>query len=125
MNDYPTSGLLKRGWKQSSLDNCLFTKKGLIFILYVDDACIISPSKHAITKEISSLKRDFDLTNDGELHNYLGTRFDRSPNDSVTLTQPRMVDRVLEIITLLSGSNVKLHDTPAITISNSTSSSRL
>ena len=124
-NDHLTSGLLKRGWKQSSLDNCLFTKKGLIFILYVDDACIISHSKHAITNEISSLQRDFDLTNDGELQDYLGTRFDRSPDGSVTLTQPRMVDRVLEIVGLLSGSNVKLHDTPATAILNSTSSPRL
>ena len=38
-------GLLKRGWKQSSIDECLFMKKGILLILYVDDACLISPSK--------------------------------------------------------------------------------
>ena len=124
-NDHLTSGLIKRGWKQSSLDNYLFTKKGLIFILYVDDACIISHSKHVITNEIYSLQRDVDLTNDGKLQDYLGTRFVHSPDDSITLTQPRMVDRVLEIVGLLSDFNVKLHDTFAITILNSTSSPRL
>ena len=76
------------------------------------------PLKHAITNEITSLKRDFDVTNDGELQDYLGTRFDRSPDGSPTFTQPHMVDHVLDIVGLLSGSNAKIHDTPAIAILN-------
>ena len=105
--------------------NLLFTKKGLIFILYVDDVCVISHSKHAITNKISSLKRNFDLANDGELQDYLGTSFDFYPEGSVTLTQPCMVDRVIEIVGLLSDSNIKVHDTPATAILNSTYSPRL
>ena len=42
--------------------------------------------------------------------------FDRSPDSSVTLTQPRMIDRVLDIVALLSGSSVKIHDTPVTAI---------
>ena len=47
-----------------------------IIILYVDDACIISPSLSKIKIEIKSLQQDSDLTDDGELQDYIGTRFD-------------------------------------------------
>ena len=116
-NHHLRSGLLQRGWKQSPIDECLFVKKGLILILYVDDACIVSPSTTLIRKEITSLKTDYALTDDGELQDYLGTRFNRHHDGSVTLTQPRMIDRLLTIVGLDSNAtNVKLHDCPAISI---------
>ena len=47
-NHHLRKGLIKRGWKQSPIDECLFIKQGVILILYVDDACIISHSKSKI-----------------------------------------------------------------------------
>ena len=124
-NDYFKSGLLKRGWHQSPIDECLFTKKGFILILYVDDACVISPNKDLILQEISSLKKDYSLTNEGDLHDYLGTRFDRNKGGTVTLTQPCMIDRALSIVGLLQpDTHVKTHDTPANTILTPSSTSK-
>ena len=115
-NHHLKAGLFKRGWVQSPIDECLFTKQGLILILYVDDACIISPCKKKILAEINSLKQDYALTDEGTLHDYLGTRFDRHTDGSVTLTQPRMIERALDIVGLShSDVHIKLHDTPAIT----------
>ena len=113
-NHHLRSGLLKRGWKQCPIDECLFIKPGLLLILYVDDACIISHNKLKIQHEITSLQKDYDLTDDGELQDYIGTRFERHSNGSVTLTQPRMIDRLLTIVGLDStDTHIKLHDTPA------------
>ena len=53
------AGLTARGWKQSTIDECLFTKNGLLLVLYVDDACIISPCEDKIIAEIKSLQKDF------------------------------------------------------------------
>ena len=89
-NDYLKKGLLKRGWVQSNIDKCLYTKHGMLLILYVDDACFIYPHKHKIDAEIKSLQQDYDLTDDSDLKDYLGTRFDRHKDGSVTLTQPRL-----------------------------------
>ena len=61
-NTHLKAGLIQRGWKQSTIDECLFTKDKLLLILYVDDACIISSSKPAIINEISSLKQSYALT---------------------------------------------------------------
>ena len=57
-NDFLKKGLLKRGWVQSSIDGCLFTKNGMLLILYIDDVCFISPHKHKIDAEIKSLQED-------------------------------------------------------------------
>jgi len=79
-NNHLKTGLFARGWAQSSTEECLFTKKGLLLILYVDDACLISPSQSKILQEISSLQKDYDLTDEGPVQDYLGTRFDRKPD---------------------------------------------
>ena len=97
-NHYLCSCLLQQGWKQSPIDECVFVKKGVLLILYVDDVCIISPSKNLINHEIKSLQNNHDLKDDGELQYYLGTRFNCHTYGSVTLTQPRMIDRILTIV---------------------------
>jgi hypothetical protein len=105
-------GLIDRGWKQSNIDSCLYTKKGIILVLYVDDACLLSPDKNLINTEIASLQKQYNLTDDGELKDYLGTRFTKQPDGSILLEQPRMISRILEMVGLTS-DQVKSHDTPA------------
>ena len=61
--------------------------------------------------------QDYDLTDDGELEDYIGTRFERHKNGSVTLSMPRIIDRVLEIVGLNSTDiRIKLHDISATVI---------
>ena len=112
--DYLKAGLIERGWKPSDIDSCLYTKAGIILIVYVDDAILISPSKPLIQKEISSLHKDYQLTDDGPLKDYLGTRFTRRDDGSVVLTQPHMVNRILQSVGLdPNNPDTKMHDTPA------------
>jgi hypothetical protein len=67
-----------------------------------------------IDKEIKSLQTEFALTDDGELTDYLGTRFTRNKDGTIELTQPRLIERVLGIVGINSeDENVKVHDTPA------------
>ena len=63
-NHFIHKGLIARGWKRSSVDDCLYIKHNMLLIIYVDDACIISPSKQMIKNEIQSLQKDYDLTDD-------------------------------------------------------------
>ena len=112
--DYLRNGLEKRGWKRSEVDECLFTKNGIILVVYVDDAILVSPYKSLIRREISSLQEEFDLTDDGALKDYLGTRFAKQADGSIHLSQPKMIERVLEIVGLDSETErIKKHDTPA------------
>jgi hypothetical protein len=49
-----------------------------MLVVYVDDAILISANESLIQSEIASLKKDYDLTDDGELKDYLGTRFEKT-----------------------------------------------
>jgi len=113
-HQYLKTGLLKRHWVQSDIDTCLFTNGTAILILYVDDAAIISPDPREIATLIKSLQQDYDLTDEGELHDYLGTRFISRGKHEIEMVQPRMIQRVLESVGLDSNDDrTKMHDTPA------------
>ena len=47
-NQHLHKGLLSRGWIQSKIDECLYMKDGIILILYMDNACLVSPSRSKI-----------------------------------------------------------------------------
>jgi hypothetical protein len=98
--DYLKKGLIARGWEPSEIDGYLFTKKGIMLDVYVDDAILISPSKFKIQEEILSLQKDYDLTDDGALKDYLGTLFERHADGSISLTQAKMIERVLQVVGL-------------------------
>ena len=97
-----------------TIDTCLLTKSGIILIVYVDDAILLSLSKANIQYEIKSLKYFFDLNDDDELKDYLGTWFEKNKNDDlITLTQLGIFKTILELIGLnYDDKTVKIRDTP-------------
>ena len=112
--DFLSKGLKAQGWEAPNIDTCLFTKDGIILVVYVDDAILISPSQGKIQQEIKSLQQSYDLTDDGTLEDYLGTRFIRHNDGSIKLTMPKMIGRILDIVGLdINDTRVKMHDTPA------------
>ena len=87
-----------------------------MFILYVDDVCLISPSKSKLHQEIESLKTNCDLANDSDLQDYLVNSFEQHSNGSDTITQPKVIDLVLDIVGInQTNKHVNMYDNPAIT----------
>ena len=108
-------GLFEWHWKQSEIDYCLFTKNGILLIVYVDHAILISLHKDLIDTKIKYLQEDYVLTDDGELMHHLGTRFRKHSDRSIEFSQPRMIERVLETVLLDDVSDcTNMHDTPAV-----------
>ena len=96
------------------MDPCLFIKGSVLLVLYTDDATFFSPNAQAIDDEIASLKKAFDLTDEGELQDYLGTRFIRHTDGRMELQQQKSIDNCLKLLGMDEDKeNVKLHDTPA------------
>ena len=98
--DFLKKILIERGWSPSKIDPCLFTKDGILLIVYVDDDILIPPHKSLIDFEINSLQKYFDLTHDGEFKEYLGTRFTKRKDGSIELSQHRMVSHILSMVGL-------------------------
>jgi Reverse transcriptase (RNA-dependent DNA polymerase) len=50
-NQHLHKSLLKFGWVQSDVDDCLYYKRDVMFLVYVDDAIFISPNNSHIKEE--------------------------------------------------------------------------
>ena len=85
-----------------------------LLVLYIDDAALFSPNSLAINHEITSLKQSFELTDEGELQDYLGTWLTKHPDSQIELQQKKMIDNCLDMLGMgPSSKNVKTHDTLA------------
>jgi hypothetical protein len=73
-HEYLVEGLIERHFKQSIVDNCVFYKGSTMLLVYVDDAIICGPSSRVIDEIIASLKKDYDVTDEGEIDDYLGAK---------------------------------------------------
>ena len=113
-HEHIKKGLKERGFTPSKVYPCLFIKGSVLLVLYMDDAAFFSPSAQSIDDEITSLKKAFDLTDEGELQDYLGTRFIRHTDGRVELQQQKSIDNCLNLLGMGEDKeNVKIHDTPA------------
>ena len=113
-HEHIKASLLSRGFRQSKVDACLFIKGTVILVLYVNDAALFSPDSAAISREIDSLKQSFELTDEDELQDYLGTRLTKHPDSHIELQQKKTIDNCLDMLGMgPSSKNVKTHDTPA------------
>ena len=113
-HEHIKKGLKERGLQPLKVDPCLFIKGLVLLVLYMDDAAFFSPSAQAIDDEIASLKKAFNLTDEGELQDYLGTRFIRHTDGRMELQQQKSIDNCLKLLGMGEDKeHVKLHDTPA------------
>jgi len=105
--------LLSRGFSQSSIDPCLFIRKDIILIVYVDDCLLFAKNEAILDSFISSLQSEFNLTCDGDVGAFLGIQFTRVSNNQLTLTQPGLISKIVKECGLDAES--KRHNTPAVT----------
>ena len=73
---------------------------------------MFSKDRALVEGTYQSLKKDFDLTDEGSIEKYLGIDIKRKKDGSVSLTQPNLQRGIVEAIPGISSSNPKY--TPAI-----------
>lgn len=112
-NQHLTKGLVNLGFVQSAIDECVFYRGNLIFIVYVDDGIFFSPDDSAINKAIKDLSEaGFDVDDQGDVSDYVGVHIDQLGDGSFKLTQPHLIKQVIEDVSTDERSVTK--DTPAL-----------
>ena len=97
--EHLSDGLTDMGFVPASSDPCIFIQGSNIIILYVDDCVIISKTKQEADKVFSELeKRKFKLTDEGTMEEYLGIQIDHNSDGSYRISQPFLVDRIINFI---------------------------
>ena len=112
-------GLKERGWKQSVIDPCLFMKDQMMCVVYVDDTIMAGPDGAAIEEEIKGLgvaksehRHQFVLRDEGEVGDFLGIRIEKTGDNTFTLCQPGLIQKVLAAAGMEEANSAK---TPAST----------
>ena len=98
-----SQGLKTRGWKPSEIDPCLFMKRNMICVIYVDDTIFAGPSAKDIDNEVKLLgiKQDteeqpFEFRDEGEVSAFLGIKIEKISDSEFYLSQPGLISKVLK-----------------------------
>jgi hypothetical protein len=89
--------LLEYGLKQSVHDPCFFCKPGMMACCYVDDLCLAfkDPNEKKTFLEFMESK-GFTLSMDDTLESFLGIKFERLDNGAFNLTQPALIEKIIQ-----------------------------
>ena len=112
-------GLTARGFAPSKIDPCLYLRKGMIVLTYVDDCIIVGNSIKEIDDFIKSLQGGSEesiLTDEGSIDKFLGVEIVDRGRGEFEMKQPYLIDRILETLGLKDASNVNEKKTPANTV---------
>lgn len=104
-------GLADIGFKQSATDECVFYRGSTVFMVYTDDGIFCGPDQSEISQCMTELGARFEITDEGDLDEYLGVKVTRMPDGTITLSQPHLIDSI--IADLGFKDNTKGKDTPA------------
>jgi len=101
------------GFKQSEVDECVFYKGSVMYVLYTDDSILAGPNENEIKQIIKSIQdTGLNITVEGDLQDFLGINIKREDDGSIYLSQPHLIDQILSDLRL-TDDNVKTKDTPA------------
>ena len=93
-------GLERRGFKESLADPCVFLKKGMIILVYVDDCILISDTQATLLQFVDSLKNGiekFEFTDEGPMDKYLGVEIEKLNGNEFILRQPFLIQQSLNL----------------------------
>ncbi len=89
--------LRKYGLHQCESDPCLFVKPGMMVCTFVDDLAISVKDPEETGRFLKAMQEDgFTLTMDDSLTSFLGIKFERGTDGSFTMTQPALIDKIIE-----------------------------
>jgi hypothetical protein len=101
------------GFTQSKTEECVFYKGKTMYALYTDDSILAGPDLKEIDKIIADLKAaKLDITEEGDLEDFLGVQIERKKDGSIHLTQPHLIDQILKDLRL-DNENMTTKTTPA------------
>ena len=110
-NAHLHKGLSKLGYKQSTIDTCVYYHGQAVFMLYVDDGIFTGPDEQEIKELIEGLRAEFNITDEGDLKEYLGVLVEKQGDGRTKLSQPHLIKQILD--DLWFNERTKSKPTPA------------
>jgi hypothetical protein len=100
-------GLEKMGFVQSEADECVFYRGPTVFCVYTDDGILTGPNKLHIKMCMKEMGERFNITDEGELDEYLEVKVTHLDDGTISLTQPHLIDSIIEDMGFRPNTNGK------------------
>jgi hypothetical protein len=94
-NKHVNKGLLELGYKPSIINPCVYYHGKTVSMIYVDDRILAGPDKGEIERLIKEMQNKFNVTDEGDLKEYLGVLVEKQPDGRMKLSQPQLVEQIL------------------------------
>jgi Reverse transcriptase (RNA-dependent DNA polymerase) len=92
------------GWIQSTADDCVYYQGNTVFVVYVDDGILLSPSIENIRKCLKEMHKHFKLTEEGDICDYVGVNIERRGDGSIHMTQPQLIKSIIKELNFNQGT---------------------
>ena len=99
------------GFIKSKIDECMFFKDDMIFVLYVDDGILFMKDESKFESTFALLASKFDIEDKGDVEQFLGIKFTRA-KDEFHVTQTHLIDQIIKDVGLHK-STFKCPQTPS------------
>ena len=110
---YLTIKLKELNFKQSTFDECIFTRRNLLFFFCVNDGVFLCPDKTKVDEAIEELRQaKLDIEDQGDIINYHGINLTYQKNGTIIMSQSQLIDQIIKDINLTPTSH--LPSTPAL-----------
>ena len=114
-NKYMNQGMKEIGFKPSAFDPCLYYRRAIIFLVYIDDCIIFGPNGRSIDAVVTDLRacsHCFTIDDQGDIGDFLGIQVQKFHDGTIQLTQLQLINSIIKNLHLQSGPNTK--KTPVI-----------
>jgi hypothetical protein len=113
-NKYLMNKLTDIDFIPSKVDECVFYKGHVMYVLYTDDSTLAGPHEDELESIIQQMKAaGLDIMDEGMVEDFLGVHINRS-NGQYHLSQPKLIASILEELHLIGTTNpATTQDTPA------------
>jgi len=96
-NAFLVEKLREIGFTPSLVDDCVFYRGDIIFIVYVDDGIFLAPNDTAISTAITELLNlGLDIEDQGHPADYVGVAIKRLRDGSLELSQRALIDTIID-----------------------------
>jgi acid stress-induced BolA-like protein IbaG/YrbA len=109
---YLSQKLVKEiGFVQSKVDECVYYKGTVMYVLYTDDSILAGLDRNDIEQVIKDMQlAKLNITVEGDMQDFLGININRKQDRSVHLSQPQLIKGILKDLRL-DGKGMKIKST--------------
>jgi Reverse transcriptase (RNA-dependent DNA polymerase) len=102
------------GFVQSKIDDCVYYKGMVMYVLYTNDSILAGPYRNDIEQVITDIQlANLNITMEGDIQDFLGINISRQEDRSIHLSQPQLIKGILKDLRL-NGNNTKIKSTPSL-----------